>query len=601
MKAASPRTSSSGDAAPAIPPATPNFWCAHAGAALLAIAAVAWLFFSGERLIHRLSATIDEPGHLGAGISYWRNGDFSISTGNFFLTQLWAAWPLARTAVPFPDRAQQQQLDRNANRIGAAFLTGGKTQPDALLAPARRMTLLLCLATAGLVACWAGRLAGPLAGGLALLLYATSPVVLANAVVVTTDTGAALFFLLALAAYARLLQRPTIVSAAATGVALAALILTKFSLPGWILGAALLLGWHVFRESATTLRTLWRPHLFAALTTAFAIWLFFAVFQSNPSPGSSRWLPLPLWRELAVTRDMLDPRPGYLFGEFKAGGHLLYFPVAFVTKSTIALLLALVAFLFARPPGRATPAASRGASFAPILAGAAGYSIAAVASGLNIGVRHVLPLFALGAIVGGVALADLFRRRGKWRVAAVALAALAAVEGFSAREKPQAWFNMLAGDPARNYRIMVDSSLEWGGDLVDLVAWQQSLPAADRALPVYVSLLAPPIHGAYGLGADDLAAAFYFGRVRPGYFVFSATRLMGGAGLSYGQWNAETEQLWRRVGAPNWHAPLPDARAELAVSRLAASCRLRSPDQQIGAIYFIYRLDEAALAECLGR
>ena len=44
----------------------------------------------------------------------------------------------------------------------------------------------------------------------------------------------------------------------------------------------------------------------------------------------------------------MKPRPAYLLGEFRAGGFWDYFPVAFLAKSTVAMLLALLAWLFVR-------------------------------------------------------------------------------------------------------------------------------------------------------------------------------------------------------------------------------------------------------------
>jgi hypothetical protein len=46
--------------------------------------------------------------------------------------------------------------------------------------------------------------------------------------------------------------------------------------------------------------------------------------------------------------------------------------------------------------------------------------------------------------------------------------------------------------------------------------------------------------------------------------------------------------------------PLPHRQAELAVARLAASCRQLSPNERIGPVYFVFRLDREALGRALG-
>src|ERR1039457_7134417 len=104
------------------------------------------------------------------------------------------------------------------------------------------VTLVRCLLTGILVWGWAAWLAGPRAGALAALLYATSPVILANGVLVTTDTGAAFWYIAALVCYAWLLRRPSARPAAATGLCAAMMLLSKFSAVAWMAGAGLLLG-----------------------------------------------------------------------------------------------------------------------------------------------------------------------------------------------------------------------------------------------------------------------------------------------------------------------------------------------------------------------
>jgi hypothetical protein len=281
------------------------------------------------------------------------------------------------------------------------------------------------------------------------------------------------------------------------------------------------------------------------------------------------------------------------------GGFWDYFPVAFLTKSTVAMLLALAAWLIVRRIS--APAERQFRSLSPLVAGAAGYVIVAIATPLNIGARHILPLFLIAAIAGAVAITRCLRQGGIARYVAAAVAILSVAEGISAREKPLAWFNALAGGPMSGWRIMVDSSLEWGGDLPDLVAWEKNLRATDRDSPVYVSLLGPAGHEHAGLAAVNMAWAFEFGPIRPGYFVFSATRLVGGPPDLYGEPSENIRRKWNVEGASAWRRPLPHDVAQLAVARLAQSCRSLEPTERIGPVYFVYHLDGKALDQALGR
>jgi hypothetical protein len=584
---------------------------------LCAAALLSCMAVSGVRLTHALSVTMDEPTHVSAGLSGWIGGDYRQSTGNLFFTQKWATWPLYRGGLKPPDPDLQRQLNWDPVLVGEALVYSA-ADPIETVAPARQMTLVLCILTGLLVWGWAAWLAGPWAGAWAALLYSTCPVVLASGVLVTTDTGAAFWYLAALACYAWMLRSPGLASAALTGFCAAMMVLSKFSIVAWLFGAAILLWWHL-RQARGGLKgsdaVNW--HAFALAAGWVTIWSFFGwsfrpggftYITAEPTTmvehvvallGRCRVLPEPYLREMITFQGMIQPRPAYLLGSFRMGGFWDYFPVAFLTKSTVAMLLALAAWLVVRrsPP----PAGKLPRSLSPLIAGAAGYAFVAVAAPLNIGARHILPLFLIAAVIGGVAMVRAIRQGGIARYLTAAVAFLSLIEGYSTRAKPLAWFNSLAGGPMSGWRIMVDSSLEWGGDLPDLIAWEKNLRATDTDSPVYVSLLGPAGHEHAGLAAVNMAWAFEFGPIKPGYFIFSATRLVGGPPDLYGDPVERIGRKWDVEGAGVWRNPLPHEVAQLAVARLAVSCRSMEPTERIGPVYFVYHLDEKALGQALDR
>src|SRR5262249_5705937 len=94
---------------------------------------------------------------------------------------------------------------------------------------ARLATIALTIVLIGVVFVVATRLFG-LAGGVAsTLLAAFCPNILAHGHLVTTDLGHALFFFLAVLAYARVLQRPTLRSVCMAGLTVGLAQLTKFT------------------------------------------------------------------------------------------------------------------------------------------------------------------------------------------------------------------------------------------------------------------------------------------------------------------------------------------------------------------------------------
>jgi len=90
--------------------------------AVLALLLLAWMAAAGARLTGTLSVTRDEPGHLSAGLSSWRDGDYRQSTGNLFFAQKWAAWPLFHRGMRPPDPALQRETGWNPLLIGEVLL-----------------------------------------------------------------------------------------------------------------------------------------------------------------------------------------------------------------------------------------------------------------------------------------------------------------------------------------------------------------------------------------------------------------------------------------------------------------------------------------------
>jgi hypothetical protein len=132
--------------------------------------------------------------------------------------------------------------------------------------------------------------------------------------------------------------------------------------------------------------------------------------------------------------------------------------VALGVKTPIAFLLLVAAGVIAvrraplptrRPLGEAAAVA-----FAILLV--------CLPSRINIGLRHILPIYPFLAITAGVGLARLANSRPGIALAAVLVAGHLAS---SVRAHPDylAYFNLLAGD--RPERILVDSDLDNGQDL----------------------------------------------------------------------------------------------------------------------------------------
>ncbi|HKO55891.1 MAG TPA: glycosyltransferase family 39 protein [Thermoanaerobaculia bacterium] len=146
--------------------------------------------------------------------------------------------------------------------------------------------------------------------------------------------------------------------------------------------------------------------------------------------------------------------PAYLLGRYSTHGWWYYFPVVLFFKTPLPfLLLALAGCAFCwRLGGEA-----RGVALAPLA-----MLLPTMASSVNIGVRHVLPLYPLLAISAAVAVVRLPR------LFASLLVAWYVIAGAAAHPDYISYFNELAA--AHPERIAADSNLDWGQDLLRLAA-----------------------------------------------------------------------------------------------------------------------------------
>jgi hypothetical protein len=92
-----------------------------------------------------------------------------------------------------------------------------------------------------------------------------------------------------------------------------------------------------------------------------------------------------------------------------------------------------------------------------------------MSSGLNIGVRHVLPVYPFLAVLASSLFwrpAETASRRPRIAPIAAGLLALHAAASFAAHPDYLSYFNELAR--GREHRILADSNLDWGQDLARL-------------------------------------------------------------------------------------------------------------------------------------
>ena len=104
-----------------------------------------------------------------------------------------------------------------------------------------------------------------------------------------------------------------------------------------------------------------------------------------------------------------------------------------------------------------------------------------LASNLNLGVRHLLPVFPfVFVLIGGTIIKLLKEPYLKLKVMFLAfLLAYQAASVMSVYPHFLAYFNEIASGPENGYIFTVDSNLDWGQDLRRLAQWTNKVTCAD--------------------------------------------------------------------------------------------------------------------------
>jgi hypothetical protein len=186
----------------------------------------------------------------------------------------------------------------------------------------------------------------------------------------------------------------------------------------------------------------------------------------------------------------------YLLGRWSTKGWWYYFPVVFFYKTPLPVLFlaAWGVVLIARSGNR--PA------IACVLAGAAIMG-AAMTSSINIGLRHVLPVYVPLSIVAAYAVTEIWQRSRDAFGRAVLIALLAWTFAGVAADHPDymAWFNEAAQpNPSR---IAVDSNLDWGQDGLRLARVLREMDIHDAAVDIG-GAMRNEAHGIPTRGPDPL-------------------------------------------------------------------------------------------------
>ena len=229
--------------------------------------------------------------------------------------------------------------------------------------------------------------------------------------------------------------------------------------------------------------------------------------------------------------------PAFLLGSSSIHGFWYFFPVALFFKTPVSSqllgLVAIAGFVLARRSrsGRwHERARARAASSLrmPVVA-ALVFSAFLLSSGLNIGVRHSIPVLPLLCLLVAIGARHFWQRTGKAGQGVVAgLALTSVVLALSWYPRFLTYVNEFVPRD-RGYRVFVDSSLDWGQGLPDLRDYMR----AHGLRSVYLGYFGTAEPEAYGIEYEPMVSFLLLPPLKhpvpkPEWLALSATILEGG-------------------------------------------------------------------------
>jgi len=514
------------------------------------------------------SPTMDEQNHIARGAAYLGTGDPRLSVEHPPLVNVLSALPahlLLDLHLPLDEWWEFGEWYPFADN----FLWQANAQPDRIVFLARLPIIGLGLVLVSLVFRWAECRWGPWGGLLAAAFCALDPNVLAHTRLSTTDVGGTCFAFLATYALWRAVQRPSWPRVLGSGLAFGLALSAKLSnlLFGPIFALAVLADALVVRfpfrcgsrspgEKGTSrggrrLRRVVRNLILLASTVLLGLLIVWASygFSIGPLPpgGGIRGglgengplVPAPSYIKgvLAILDFSTDGRPAYLLGQYNHGWWY-YFPVAFVVKTPLATLIALL--LATGKALRRQPPTANLRDDLWLLIPPFAYFFASMTSSLNIGYRHLLPMLPFIAVhIARLAHPPCLPvpSSSHSRIRCVILLALViwlALGTLLVYPHFLAYFNLIGGGPHNGWHILVDSNIDWGQDLKGLRAWM----VQEGVEHVRLSWFGSAYPEAYGITHDLLPGLphgfltwehppFDLNQPEPGVYVISVTNLVG--------------------------------------------------------------------------
>jgi tetratricopeptide (TPR) repeat protein len=476
---------------------------------VIALLAVFWLqlMFS----VRRESISWDEPDHTYAGYMSWKAHDFGVNPEHPPLVKGIAAIPILGMDLYQPvDQHRTFKVETVTD--GAEW--NARNIDKGILMRMRMAASVFALLLGLVIFCATREIFGTVAAFIALTLVVFDPSILAHGAFITTDTAVSALIFATVYAFYRYLKYPSAARLAhvciCAGFALGAKHTGLLALFMVGILALIELIWPM-REANSKARTAAaaidgasstpKPLTFGRMVLSLAIitvsaiivlWSFYGFRYSMRPAGvpmeptfatitahvshpalreilfffaKYRLLPESYLYGIADISGVNDFYTSFLMGTIYPHGTHTYFLWVLIIKSTIPFLILLVcalAFAFRHKLG-VTRREVLFLTVPPLF-----HLMIAMASQMNIGVRHILPMYAFLYVLAAGGAAYLWQKSRAWAALVCVLLAWQAIGSIRLYPDYMAYANEAWGSSNKTGLYLSDSNVDWGQQLIDV-------------------------------------------------------------------------------------------------------------------------------------
>ena len=438
------------------------------------------------------SPIFDETAHIGSGYYYWKTGNITLNREQPPLAKIVAGAPLALLDLKYPegDWNNSKQLE-----FGRIFLYRTGNDLDSILFFSRLPIVALSLALGLVLFIFVSKIYGYKPAVFALFLYVFEATIISHGSLVTMDIALSLFMFLTMFALWVFAKDPNNTNAIFLAVCFALAQVSKFSAL-YLVPIILVLLLFFIHKRILGLNDVIRLILVTVIVSIFVINSFYlfqgtgkaltdninkdrieAHITNNPLKPlilavANTPVPLPenymLGLSDVILHDM-SGSPAFFLGEYSRFGWWYYFPVLFMLKVSIFLMaFVFISIYFFNENGFEKNKDSRLAEYITIAFILMYFGIN-LFSHINIGIRHVLPIFPFVILFCSKSIK--YANKNLIRLVVI-LAVFYALSSLLSAPHYITFFSEAVG--GNEYMYAIDSNYDWGQDLKGLGSYMKA-------------------------------------------------------------------------------------------------------------------------------